>query len=65
MPSFISSHVPEASTSSNRTRYWSPPRPKCDTIMILARVTPDGAGYQYIFECPACDHLELEVVRFR
>jgi hypothetical protein len=59
MPDFSPLHAAATAPAIGR-----PPCPKCDTIMILARVTPDGAGYQYIFECPACDHLESEVVRF-
>jgi hypothetical protein len=59
MPDFSAPHAAAPAPAIGR-----PPCPKCGTIMILARVTPDGAGYQYLFECPACDHSESEVVRF-
>jgi hypothetical protein len=57
MPDFSPPHPP---TSGILQR----PCPKCGTIMMLTRMTPDGPGYQQTFECPACDHSELEVVRF-
>jgi|tagenome__1003787_1003787.scaffolds.fasta_scaffold20830297_2 hypothetical protein len=35
----------------------------CDVTMMLARISPDGEGYELRqFECAKCDHIEVERV---
>ena len=56
-----SSHLTHAST---RAIVW-PRCPKCGASMMLARIDPQGTGYDMqTFECPVCDHAESEVVQF-
>jgi len=39
--------------------------PNCGTRMWLARIEPDEPGYERrTFECPECDHLMTEVVKY-
>jgi hypothetical protein len=56
MPIFIPTHASTAAMVQPRCS-------KCSAIMTPARIMPGGAGHQGIFECPACDDLEV-VVQF-
>jgi transposase-like protein len=41
-----------------------PDCPKCGTKMWLARISPDKVGYyRHSFECPSCNHEEIEIVK--
>ena len=36
---------------------------KCQTLMMLARISPAGEGREErLFECPKCDHAETAIV---
>jgi hypothetical protein len=36
---------------------------KCQTVMMLARISPAGEGWEErLFECPKCDHAEAAMV---
>jgi hypothetical protein len=36
---------------------------KCQTVMMLARISPAGEGREErLFECPKCDHAETAIV---
>ena len=36
---------------------------KCHAVMMLARISPAGAGREErLFECPKCDHTEMAIV---
>jgi hypothetical protein len=36
---------------------------RCQTRMMLERVSPGPNGFeQRLFECPKCDHIEIEVI---
>jgi hypothetical protein len=57
--------MPEFSPTHASTHAIIPPScPKCGTIMMLAPITPDGAGNRRTFECPSCDHSDSEVMQF-
>ena len=39
---------------------------KCGAQMRLARIEPDAASYdKRTFECPECDNVRTEIVKFR
>jgi predicted RNA-binding Zn-ribbon protein involved in translation (DUF1610 family) len=39
--------------------------PKCGTTMVLTRIVPHAPGQHLrTFECPTCEHVETEVVKF-
>jgi hypothetical protein len=36
---------------------------RCQTRMMLERVSPGPAGFEHrLFECPRCDHVEISVI---
>ena len=40
-----------------------PSCPKCETMMMLARIVPYSSGYRKrTFECPSCDFIETRFV---
>jgi transposase-like protein len=40
-----------------------PPCPNCGATMMLARIAPDGPGFELrSFECPNCEHTFAERV---
>ncbi|WP_245301982.1 hypothetical protein [Bradyrhizobium sp. LTSP885] len=52
--------VPGRSTMFPSSR---PPCAKCETRMMLARITPGPSGFDIrTFECPACDHVHQMTV---
>jgi hypothetical protein len=39
---------------------------KCGTQMMLARIEPDKPDHdKRTFECPSCNHIEFEVVKYK
>jgi Zn ribbon nucleic-acid-binding protein len=52
-----STHLTHASTRA----IVRPRCPKCNAVMMLARIEPDRPGH---FECPVCDYAASEVVHF-
>lgn len=36
---------------------------RCQTRMMLERVSPGPTGFEHrLFECPRCDHVEINVI---
>jgi hypothetical protein len=43
---------------------YRPPCPKCQTTLMLARISPGASGFDIrTFECPACDLVHQLVVK--
>ena len=49
-----------------RLKYDRPNCPKCGALMWIARIEPDEPDHETrTFECPACDHLLTEVMKYK
>jgi len=54
-----------SSTHASSRAITRPRCPKCGTTMVLTRIVPHAPGDDLrTFECPTCEHVENEVVKF-
>ena len=53
-------------SQSQKTFIDQPSCPKCGSGMLIARIEPDAPDHDLrTFECPACQHAETKVVKFK
>jgi predicted RNA-binding Zn-ribbon protein involved in translation (DUF1610 family) len=54
-----------SSTHASSRAITRPSCPKCGTTMVFTRIVPHAPGHDLrTFECPTCEHVETEVVKF-
>jgi Zn finger protein HypA/HybF involved in hydrogenase expression len=52
-----------SSTERFLTAIERPRCPRCQTRMMLERVSPGPIGFEHrLFECPKCDQVEISVI---
>jgi hypothetical protein len=52
-----------SSTQQFLTAIERPRCPRCQTRMMLERVSPGPIGFEHrLFECPKCDQVEISVI---